>query len=89
MDAHEELQRHLERLPYPDDGVGRAISIGDKYRSEAKQWYHGLKSRDRDRVQEWLRDNPPPDDWAGTRLSWAHTEMPTAFLPGFEGEAHA
>ncbi len=27
-------------------------------------------------VAAWLRENPVPEDWVGTRLSWAYNSMP-------------
>lgn len=32
------------------------------------------------RVVEWLKNNPPPADWEGTREEYAYLEMP--FAPG-------
>lgn len=34
------------------------------------------KGIDRETVERWLEKNPPPEDYTGTRYSWAHLEMP-------------
>lgn len=25
---------------------------------------------------KWLKKNPPPENWKGTKMQWAETEMP-------------
>lgn len=34
---------------------------------EDKEW--------RAKAEKWLKKNPPPAKWEGTRLEWAYTEM--------------
>ncbi len=31
-------------------------------------------------LKAWLRENPPPKEWTGSRLQWAYTEMPIMYL---------
>ena len=32
---------------------------------------------------DWLAENPPPDDWKGSKWEWAHLEMPIPSKKGF------
>jgi len=31
-------------------------------------------------VEKWMEDNPPPEDWHGTPMQWAWTEMPAGIF---------
>lgn len=36
-------------------------------------------------VKQWLRDNPPPRGWLGTKMEYAYTEMPVGLFTGRAG----
>jgi len=43
-----------------------------------KKWIK--ENRRSKEVIEWLSNNPPPEEWTGTRMEWAYTEMPQGFI---------
>jgi hypothetical protein len=45
--------------------------------SPESTYYQRLKQQGLlERADEWLKTNPPPADWTGSRWAWAYTEMP-------------
>lgn len=52
-----------------------------KYGMSQKKWDKMQAWIDENRhninVKNWLKKNPPPEIWKGTKLEYAYTEMPT------------
>lgn len=57
----------------------------DRWQSvpETLQWWHCLSPEAKRKVEQWIRKNPPPEDWQGSDLDWAYTEMPSLLGFGF------
>lgn len=47
----------------------------DKPLSDGLKWWNKLGAQDKERVKEWLRNNPPPDYWTASDVEYAFLEM--------------
>lgn len=52
---------------------------------EIRRWWRQLTLGERVDVQRWLADVPPPENWRGTRIEWAHTECSSGLITGRYG----
>lgn len=45
-----------------------------KEKNEWELWWNDLSKEDRKDVNQWLENNPPPDNWTYGKKAWAYTE---------------